>query len=193
MEINAKAFDALPEEDRKKLIELGSKFKNILYKKNSEFIENFPFLGRLVARYNQGKFIEAYFFFRRTGDPVIDQKMLNAILIRDYEVRFGLVTGFIWGSLFALLPGLKGYTLGTRLIFGLVPFSLASYRGYRRGYDQISYVGLVYLEFLIKKKIFLEFLHQNNGVMSEVKEEIMKQEGYREFLKSFGVEPYEND
>jgi hypothetical protein len=187
-------YQELKHLDDKKKAELGRQwliFQERLENPPPEVLERLPFIGKTIQRYNDGQFLEALFFFIKTDDPVIDQKMLNAIRIRDYEMEFGLYSSLLWGGVFSLLPGLKGYNLSTRLVFGLVPFSLAYYRSFRRGYDQMTYVGSTYMEFLVKKRTLLEYLGTTDGYLSDVKQAIMKKRNYQEWLRVFGVKPYE--
>lgn len=156
----------------------------------SESFESFPFLGRFISRYSRAHFIESMFFFIKSRDPVVDQKMANAIKIRDYEMKFGFASGTIWGSIFAFLPGLKGSPFTTRLFFFSVPFSLIYYRSFRRGYDQILYVGTTYLEIIAKQKVLLKYLSETDGYLSDVKEALMKRPDYKYILSSRGVKPF---
>ncbi|OMJ75554.1 hypothetical protein SteCoe_25288 [Stentor coeruleus] len=156
----------------------------------SESLESIPFLGRLITRYTQAHFVEGLFFFLKSGDPVVDQKMVNAILIRKYEMKFGLLSGVLWGSIFAFLPALKGSPFSTRLFFFGVPFSLIYYRSFRRGYDQVLYVGTTYLEIIAKQKVILKYLHETDGYLADFKESLMKRPDYLDILRFRGVEPF---
>ena len=167
--------------------------RNVLKGGRSEDYEWIPLFGRIFTRYNDARFIEALFFFVKSDDPVIDQKMMNAVMIKNYEMRFGLVTGLFWGALFGALPLMRGFTLATGLVWGAVPFSLAYYRSFRRGYDQISYVGSTYMELLLKKKKLLEYVGTHGGELPELKTAIMRNEQYEAWLRLFKVKPFEKD
>lgn len=77
---------------KKKLVFDFRRFKERIDSPAPEFLEKIPLLGRIVKRYNFGEMLEAMFFFVQSEDPVVDQKMINAIRIRDYEMKFGLYT-----------------------------------------------------------------------------------------------------
>ena len=173
---------------KKKLVFDFRRFKERIQSPAPEFLEKIPLLGRIVKRYNFGEMLEAMFFFVQSEDPVVDQKMINAIRIRDYEMKFGLYTSAAWGLAFSLLPALKGYNITTRLFWGLVPFSLSYYRAFRRGYDQMSYVGMVYIEILLKRREALKYLNRESGYLSEVKDEIMKRRDYKQLMFIYGID-----
>jgi hypothetical protein len=168
-------------------------FMRRYYKANSpvsESLVNIPFLGRLIRKYSQANSIESMFFLLQSGDPVVDQKMVNAMKIKEYEMRFGFVSGAIWGTIFAFLPGLKGSPISTRLFFFGVPFSLIYYRSFRRGYDQVLYVGLTYMEIIAKQKVLLKYLSETDGYLSDVKEALMKRPDYKDIVGMRGIKPF---
>ena len=193
MAYNLKDVKHMTTDERDEYTRLASKYSTRITNPPPEWIGKIPFLKNIVRRYNFGQYLEAAFFFVKSGDPVVDQKMMNALAIKDGELRFGLVSSAFWGGLFACLPGLKGYSVGTRIVFGSIPFALSYYRAFRRGYDQVEYVGSTYLELLVKRKALLEYLGENDGYLSDVKEAIMKQKNYKLWLELYDVKPYEDN
>lgn len=183
---------SVSKEDLAGIEKLAKKYSAAIKNPPTEAFDSVPFVGKTIAKYYRGQFLEGAFFFLKSGDPVIDQKMFNAVTIKDYERKFGLLSGLFWGGLFASLPALKGFSPATRAMFFTVPFTLAYYRSFRRGYDQIEYVGKVYLELLIKKRVLLEYLGNNDGQLTEIKEAIMKRREYKDWLRIYGVKPYDD-
>lgn len=149
-----------------------------------------PLFGRIYERYKMGHYYEAVATLYPSGDPVLDLKMKTAIAIRDQEMNQGLYVALGWGSVFALLPALKGFTLATRLLWFAVPFSLSYYRAFRRGYDQIHYVGEVYMELLMKQRELLKFVGETQDYLAELKDEAMDSLSVQHKMKLFGIKPY---
>jgi hypothetical protein len=156
----------------------------------SEFWGSMPFIGSTYDRYKRALTYEALAYFIRSGDPILDEKMERAALIRNQEMKFGLFMGTASGLCFSLLPALKGFNIYTRLFYFLVPFSLSYYRGFRRGYDQINYVGETYVELLLKQKVFLNFVGETQDYLAELKELCMNDPEVVRKMKLYGVKPY---
>jgi hypothetical protein len=156
----------------------------------SDFWGSFPFIGSTYDRYKRAMTYEALAYFIKSGDIVLDGKMENAAMIRDSEMKTGVLSGLAAGLAFSMLPALKGFNLYTRLFYFLVPFTLSTYRGFRRGYDQINYVGETYVELLLKQKVFLNFLGETQDYLAELKELAMKDPEVVRKMKLYGVKPY---
>lgn len=167
----------------------SNKYAEVLLNPPSGFVEGLPFVGKLINSYQHAKYLEAAYFFLKTNDPVLDQKMLNAFKIKAYELHFAFWTGLAWGGFFAVLPGWKGYGWHTRLAAGTIPFLLVMYRGFKRGYEQISYVGEPFMEHHLKKKALLKYLRDNDDMLIDFKEALLRSGTFNRWLMDYGLEP----
>lgn len=174
-------------------IELDSKHQYLLQYVNAADIDlegSTPIIGAIIRKFRLATHYEALAAFVPSGDPVLEIKMKKALQIRDYEMQFGLVSGLVWGGIFACLPALRGFSMGTRALFFTVPFSLVYYRGFRRGYGQVIYVGEVYSELLCKQKLFLENIGQTQGFLAELKESPKTEPLVAYKMRIFGIKPF---
>ena len=167
----------------------ANRYAKVMRKPPSDFVEGLPFFGRMLNKYQHANFLEASYFFLKTGEPVIDQKMLNAFKIKSYEVQFGLYTGLAWGVFFAAVPGWKGFDWRARVFAGSAAFLLAAYRGFRRGYDQVAYVGDVFMEHHLKRKALVEYLRDNNDTLVEFRQHLLDTGLMNTYLKQYGLDP----
>jgi len=172
---------------------LSSKHRYLLQYLNPHYEElesSVPFIGSIIRKFKLANHYEALATFIPSGDPVLHYKMVRALQIRDEEMRFGLLSGIFWGGIFACLPALRGFSASTRALFFTVPFSLVYYRGFRRGYGQIIYVGEVYAELLLKQKLFLENIGETQGFLAEWKEVPKTEPLVATKMRYFGIRPY---
>lgn len=179
----------VPIEELVEISKLKSYYADVLKKPPSEGVRAIPFLGENIHRYQLANYLEASFFYQKTDDPVIDQKMMNAFLIRDYEVNLHLTTGFLWSAVFYALPAWRGFALSTRLTISALPFAVAAYRGFRRGYDQINYVGETYMEHHLKKAAVLRHLRDHDDFLPEFKQYLLKNTDFNAKLAVYGIKP----
>lgn len=152
-------------------------------------VKSIPFLGKHIYRYQLANQLEAIFFFLKTGDPVVDQKLVNAYAIRNYEFRFAWQAGGLFSTAFYLLPGWKGFDLKLRLAVSAVPLLLSLYRGFRRGNDQVLYVGDTYVEHQLRKRALLQHLRDHDNYLVEFKEFLLKRGDFNEMLELYGLRP----
>lgn len=52
----------------------------------------------------------------------------------------------------------------------------------------MSYVGMVYIEILLKRREALKYLNRESGYLSEVKDEIMKRRDYKQLMFIYGID-----
>jgi hypothetical protein len=187
MALEYKAWRDVSEEDKEKYRELVRHYSRRLKQLPSETLRSIPFIGENIYRYQLAHFLEASFFFQKTNDPVIDQKMLNAFMIRDYELNFHCTTGLIWSALFYALPAWRGFARSTRITISLLPFAVAAYRGFRRGYDQITYVGETYMEHHCKKAALLRHFRDHDDFLPEFKQFLLKETDFNSMLRVYGI------
>lgn len=183
-------FEHLSVSERNDYLKRLHKYSKDVFEDEENMHSSLPLIGRIYERYKLAHYYEAVATLYPSGDPVLDLKMKTAIRIRDVEMSQGLYTAVGWGSVFALLPALKGFTLATRLLYFAVPFSLSYYRAFRRGYDQIHYVGEVYMELLMKQRELLKFVGETQDYLAELKEEFMDSIPVQHKMKIFGIKPY---
>mmetsp|Transcript_19759 Transcript_19759/g.3237 ORF Transcript_19759/g.3237 Transcript_19759/m.3237 type:complete len:89 (-) Transcript_19759:31-297(-) len=86
------------------------------------------------------------------------------------------------------MPAWRGYNLGARATLSAVPFLLSMYRGYRRGYDQITYVGSAYMEHHLKRKALLEYLKDNDDFLPDFKRTLMEKGTFNMWLQYYGLD-----
>ncbi|CAG9330292.1 unnamed protein product [Blepharisma stoltei] len=142
-------------QEREPLVE---KYGNILETTELREGNDLPIIGKFISNWKQTKMLEAFSYFFLSGDPVVDDKLKKSFIVRDDEMKLGLVAGAAWGSLFALLPAWRGYPIGARIFVGLIPFSLSVYRGYRRGVDHVLYVGETFMELHLRRRAVIKNL-----------------------------------
>lgn len=114
--------------------------------------------------------------------------MWNAFIIRDYELQFHFYTGLAFSALSFAMPAWKGYNLGARATISAVPFLLAMYRGYRRGYDNILYVGSPFMEHHFKRKRVLEYLRDNDDFLPDFKQRLLSNGTFDMWLKFYHLD-----
>ena len=187
MAVHPVRIEDIPEEFKANYRYHLRKYTPIVENPPSDASESIPFFGKQIYKYQMARWLEAFYFFKKTGDPVIDQKFRNALMIRDYEVKAGLFYGAIWSGVFASMSGWKGFPIKARIAVCSVPFLLSAYRGFRRGYDQIMYVGETYAEHLLKTRDFLKKLRDRDDVVVEFKDHLVKTGKLQKYLKEFGL------
>lgn len=152
-------------------------------------VKNIPIIGKHIYRYQIANHLEAVFFFLKTGDPVVDQKLINAYAIRNYEFSFAWQAGGLFSTAFFLLPGWKGFDMKLRLAVSAVPLLLSLYRGFRRGNDQVLYVGDTYVEHQLRKRALLQHLRDHDNYLVEFKEYLLQRGDFNEMLELYGLRP----
>ncbi len=152
-------------------------------------VTRIPFVGKHIYRYQLANYLEAVFFFLKSGDPVVDQKLINAYAIRNYEFSFAWQAGGLFSTAFFLLPGWKGFDMRLRLAVSAVPLVLSLYRGFRRGNDQVLYVGDTYVEHQLRKRALLQHLRDHDNYLQEFKEFLLKRGDFNQMLKLYGLRP----
>ena len=131
--------------------------------------------------------LEAYFYFYKTNDEGIDQRMWNAFIIKDYELKFHFFTGLAFSALSLSLPAWRGYNLGARVTISTIPFILSMYRGYRRGYDQVVYVGTAFMEHHLRRKLLLEYFRDHDDFLPDFKQRMIGHGAFDNWLKLYGL------
>ena len=165
------------------------KFSKKLEHLPNESVKNIPFFGKQIYRHLTANYLEAIFFFLKSGDPVVDQKLINAYAIRNYEFAFGLHSGLIFSTAFFYLPGWKGYNMRLRGVVSLIPLGLSLYRGFRRGTDQVLYVGDTYVEHQLRKRALLQHLRDYDNHMFEFKQHLLQRGDFNQMLQAYGLRP----
>jgi len=163
----------MPEEKKKRIEKLQKKYISYLDSAMNDTHYHIPLFHRMIDKYHNANTLEALFFFLKTGDPEIDRRMLRAVMIRDDEMVFHAVTGLLWSTVVLLLPGWAKFRLATRLTTSALPFIGAMYRGFRRGYDQINYVGETFLEMHMRKMSMLEYFRDHKDYLPEFREHLV--------------------
>ena len=152
-------------------------------------IASIPFVGKHIYRYQLANYLESVFFFLKSGDPVVDQKLINAYAIRNYEFSFAWQAGGLFSTAFFLLPGWKGFGMGLRLAVSAMPMVLSLYRGFRRGNDQVLYVGDTYVEHQLRKRALLQHLRDHDNYLPEFKEFLLQRGDFNQMLQIYGLRP----
>lgn len=152
-------------------------------------VRDIPFIGKQLYRYQIANQLEAFFFFLKSGDPVVDQKLINAFAIRNYEFSFAWQAGGIFSTAFFLLPAWKGFDIRLRLAVSAVPLVLSLYRGFRRGVDQVLYVGDTYVEHQLRKRALLQHLRDHDNYLVELKEYLLERGDFNQMLEIYGLRP----
>lgn len=171
----------------KQLQPFVDKFQERLQNLPNESVQMVPLIGKQLYRHQMANYLEAAFFFQKSGDPVLDQKLINAFIIRDYEFGFGIQSGLLFSGLFTLLPAWKGYNIRTRLFFSSLPLLMSLYRGFRRGTDQVMYVGNTFIEHQLRKRQLLKHLRDNDNHLIEFKQHLLQRGDFNKLLAQHGL------
>lgn len=185
------ALNRYSEEQKIKAIELikpwVKQYRPIIEKADGYWSDELPIVGYFLKRIHDAQYIEAFYFYFKTGDPVLDDKLYKSFIIKDYELGFGLVSGLAWGSLVALLPAWRGFPWQARLLAASFPFGWSMYRGFRRGYDQISYTAEPFMELHLRRRKMLEEMLEDEQYESEMRK-VMSENGRFDILcKKYGL------
>jgi hypothetical protein len=181
------AFEDMEASQKEELQRYIEKYSNDLKRYSKTRRYHIPFFNDMIDKYYKVKTLEAIFFFYKTEDPEIDRHMIRAFMIRDYEMRFHFMTGLAWGLAFLTLPAWQKFKFATSVSLSSAAFGLAMYRGFRRGYDQVEYVGETFMEMHIRKNELLKYMRDHDDYLPEFREHLIESKKFYPLLQSYGL------
>lgn len=180
-------YQDLDEAEKKQVNHMQEKYLRLLKEADHKPAFKIPFIQPMIDKVRKCNTLEALFFFYKTNDPEIDRHMLRAFMIRDYELKFHFYTSIGWFAASMMLPAFRKFKLSTTLTISSLFSVAAMYRGFRRGYDQIEYVGETYIEMHMRKMSMMKYFRDHKDYLPEFRQQLIDTGKFIPLLECYGL------